>query len=504
MTNASFFGGQIKMKLETLSAMLSLTLLVIPARGQVPNQQAKFPNDPPRYRLFDLGTLGGPNSSVGGFQTATLNNAAEVTGKADTSTADPFPSHCFDPSCFEVHAFRWHKGTLSDLGTLPGGSSSVGYQINQTGLVVGWSQDGGVDPISGLPTYHPTVWKNEKIIDLGTFGGSFGIAIAANDFGFVVGSAENGTLDLFGPDALGLGLDGSMEVRAFGYWKGNKFDLGSLGGPDTVPLFVNNLGQVTGISMTSYAPGPQGIPPADPFLWRNGKMIDLGTLGGTFAIPAKVTTHGQVVGDSNLTGDATSHGFSWKDGVLTDVGTFGGSFSTAKWVNESGEVAGFAATENDESVKAFVWKDGKLTDIGTVGSDLCSAAWAINEAGKVVGNSSAFCNFKESVRPFLWEKGQMYDLNSFVPPASILSLLEAEFINDHDDITGLARLPNGAVHQYLLLRCGPQEDHCQGPLENPTRSFRITGTLRQGKMMPGTAVNGPRSRSGNRELRTKP
>jgi probable HAF family extracellular repeat protein len=125
-------------------------------------------------------------------------------------------------------------------------------------------------------------------------------------------------------------------------------------------------------------------------------------------------------------------------------------------VNEAGEVVGYASNEKG-LIKAFRWKDGKMRDLGTVDTDVCSAAWSINEAGQIVGNSAQTCNFAEE-RAFLWEKGQIFDLNAFVPPASDLYLFEADLINDKGDITGVAVLPAGEVHQYLLLRCSPDDD----------------------------------------------
>lgn len=354
------------------------------------------------------------------------------------------------------HAFLWQTGVLNDLETLPGGYSSFAYAVNAHGLVVGWSQNGALDPLTGVPEYVPTAWRKGQIIEIGTLGGAFGQAAAVNDFGFVVGGAENGTPDHFG-FADQFGIAGSTELHAFG-WSNDRglFDLGTLGGPGAVALSVNSHEQVAGTSFASGVPGPTGFPPLDPFLWSHGVMIDLGTLGGPFGLAAKVTNHGQVVGDSDLEEDVTQHGFSWRDGILTDIGTLGGAFSTAKWVNEAGEVVGYASNEKGQN-RAFRWKNGKMHDLGTVDTDVCSAAWSINEAGQIVGNSAPTCSFAEE-RAFLWEKGQIFDLNTFVPLASDLYLVEADFINDRGDITGSAVLPGGDVHQYLLLRCGPSDD----------------------------------------------
>jgi probable HAF family extracellular repeat protein len=447
------------MKLNRFTSVVAgiyslLTIAVLPLLAQEDDARIHHPS----YRLIDLGTFGGPRSSVAG-QSVVVTNHGKVAGGADTPVPDPYAPHCFDPkTCFVEHAFRWHGGVLTDLGTLPNGVNSFGYAINSQGLVVGWSQNGRIDPLSGVPEYVPVAWSANNIVEMGTFGGSFGVATAVNDEGFVVGAAENATPDPFGLAAFFV-VDGTTELHAFG-WRGDSgmFDLGTLGGPGAVPFFVNHHGQVAGASFTTATPGPSGMPPLDPFLWQQGRMIDLGTLGGTLGVAAKVTNRGQVVGDSDLEGDATQHGFSWENGVLTDLGTLGGTFSTAKWVNEAGEIVGWANTLKDQHFHAFSWKNGRMKDLGTVDGDLCSVAWSINELGQIVGNSAPECHFHPGgVRAFLWERGQIFDLNSFVPADSDLYLFEADFINDRGDITGPAFLPSGELHQYLLLRCSAND-----------------------------------------------
>jgi hypothetical protein len=72
-----------------------------------------------RYKLIDLGTLGGPNSSE--FAAPLINNRGEITDAADTAEADPNAPNCYEPDCFVTHTYRWRKGELADLGTLVGG-----------------------------------------------------------------------------------------------------------------------------------------------------------------------------------------------------------------------------------------------------------------------------------------------------------------------------------------------------------------------------------------------
>ena len=156
------------------SASQEVSRLVSP---QVWAQKVAANNHQPRYKLIDLGTFGGPRSSVGG-QSVVVTNHHTVTGGADTEVPDPYAPNCFDPTCFTEHAFRWHGGALMDLGTLPNGTSSFGYAINARDLVVGWSQNGLIDPQTGVPEYVPVAWKNDRIVEIGTFGGAFGQASA--------------------------------------------------------------------------------------------------------------------------------------------------------------------------------------------------------------------------------------------------------------------------------------------------------------------------------------
>src|SRR5271166_1492113 len=91
-----------------------------------------------QYKLKDLGTLGGPQSIIFGL-TRPLNNQGLVTGCADTSTLDPDnpqnpyfgqPNYSGGLDPYIQHAFQFQDGVLSDLGTLPGGTSSCTQWIN--------------------------------------------------------------------------------------------------------------------------------------------------------------------------------------------------------------------------------------------------------------------------------------------------------------------------------------------------------------------------------------
>src|SRR5947207_13273926 len=161
------------MKSRTLTFITALSLfaaLAIPVplaaqEEQATQQKAKHS----RYVLVDLGTLGGPSSF---FPTSPiepfLDNRGMVVGQAETADLDP---NCASPDCHITHGFEWRNGVMTDLGTLPGGSNSAAFVIDDRGLIMGGSDNGVIDPVSGLPEGIAVLWKNGQIISLGTLGG---------------------------------------------------------------------------------------------------------------------------------------------------------------------------------------------------------------------------------------------------------------------------------------------------------------------------------------------
>src|SRR5262245_7664834 len=59
-----------------------------------------------RYKLIDLGTLGGPASTVAGG-TDIINDRGTLIGGADTPEPDPFSPNCYSPTYSARHAFQW-------------------------------------------------------------------------------------------------------------------------------------------------------------------------------------------------------------------------------------------------------------------------------------------------------------------------------------------------------------------------------------------------------------
>jgi probable HAF family extracellular repeat protein len=87
-------------------------------------------------------------------------------------------------------------------------------------------------------------------------------------------------------------------------------DLGTLGGTFSVALAVSPGGQVVGFSNTAGDAEQHAFS-----WTQAGGMVDLGTLGGTFSEALAVNPGGQVVGFSSTVGDQYTgphHAVSWR------------------------------------------------------------------------------------------------------------------------------------------------------------------------------------------------
>ena len=129
------------------------------------------------FTIKDLGTLPGGTTS---FAFA-INNRGQVVGEATTASG-------------ATHAFLFDDGVMVDLGTLPGGTFSTAAAINDRGQVVGTSSTANT---ANLSRDHAFLFENGVMVDLGTLpGGDVSEALGINNHGEIVGSSD-------APNALG-------------------------------------------------------------------------------------------------------------------------------------------------------------------------------------------------------------------------------------------------------------------------------------------------------------
>jgi len=368
----------------------AIILLSIFTSAGIPAQEQQQHN-PPAYQLFDLGTLGG-TASAGN----TINNRGWVMGNANL------------PGDTTTHATLWRFGQKFDLGTLGGPNSSVAWPVkNNNGLISGIAETANLDPLGETwscrfffprRTRHQClgfVWQDGVMTALPTLGGNNGYAAGANNRGQVAGWAETTFHDptCNPPQVL------QFEPVVYGPKNGQIQPLPTLfGDPDGAATAINDRGQVVGISgICANAVG--GLSAKHALLWNDGVPTDLGSLGGSaWHTPAAINNLGQVVGFSDLPGDNNGknlnfHAFLWtKEIGMQDLGTLpGDTISEGLGINDEGQVVGESCADATFSVcRAFLWQNGVMTDLNTLvppGSLSLIFANDINSSGEITGGA---------------------------------------------------------------------------------------------------------------------
>jgi probable HAF family extracellular repeat protein len=357
----------------------------------------------PQYELTKI------DASLGGMITAgtAINNRGQVAGFATLVDSTR-------------HAVLW-QDSLIDLGTLGGANSSVQWPgLNNTGMVVGISQTGDIDPndeswscAAFIGTSDRTclgfVWEGGVMTPLETLGGHNGFATMVNNRGQVVGWAETTVED---PTCRGSQV---LQFRAV-IWEpksGTKQELRPLAGDSTsAATAINDRGQVVGISGSCYVAVGDSSARAS-VMWENGVPREIPNLGGgTWNTPMDINNGGDVVGFSNIGDDANGN----------------------------------------PRLFAFLWTGGSsAVNLQALPGDGMSQAYGINARGQVVGRS---CGGPVGCRAFLYENGVMHDLHDLLDTGGDRVVL-ARHISDGGEITGdLAEAGTGRTLMFVATPKG--------------------------------------------------
>ncbi len=350
-----------------------------------------------QYQVSNLPGLGGTSS--GGNS---INNQTWVAGYSRLAGDQT------------RHAALWRSGLLSDLGTLGGPNSSVTWNVKNTeGVIVGISQTADPEPLgefwSSSAFYGAPfnigfinlgfVWEQNQMRGLPNFpGGNNGFATGANNLRQAVGWAEN---DIHDPTCV------SPQVLQF------RPAMWTLGPPDQIqdlPLIsgdtsgaataINDNGQIVGISgICDQAIGRHTAKHA--VLWENGGVTDLGNLGAEWwNTPTAINQRGDIVGFAGdpafVEGDIV-HAFMWtkEDGIRQlkplPRRTPPHVDSEAYGINEARQVVGISCDADFVDCRAVVWNHGNTpTDLndfkGSYGPRLESAK-DINDNGEITGRA---------------------------------------------------------------------------------------------------------------------
>jgi probable HAF family extracellular repeat protein len=320
--------------------------------------------------MLDLGTLQGGHESFA----AAINDRGQVAGWFSNLIPDPFSLGCL-AVCFttQTHGFVWKNGAMRDLGTL-GGPDAITEAMNTRGQIVGQSYTSSIpNSGSGIPTIDPFLWQNGVMVDIGGFGGTWGVANFINSGGRVVGASD---------------LAGDYINHAFLWDRGSLKDLGTLGGYNSQALWINDGGDVVGVSDLT------GSQTHDAVLWKNGVMTDLGNLGvSSFAYA--INSGGQVIGHSRIN-DGSFRAFIWeKSGPMVDLNTLVYPASDILlvdpyYINDRGYIAVRGFLPNGDQRAVVLVPDGNCDDDceARIAVGLSTAAFAQSPTAMTQDNES--------------------------------------------------------------------------------------------------------------------
>ncbi len=352
--------------------------------------QASRGGGQPAYHVTNLASLGGTYSSG-----SSINNLSWVAGPSDRKGDEV------------RHAALWRRGSLVDLGTLGGPNSSVVWPVkNVRGVITGIAETHSIDPLNedwSCSAFFPSRtgrtclgfrWRDGKMRALPTLGGNNGFATGTNNRLQTVGWAENTVHDrtCVAPQVL------QFRAVIWGPDDGQIRQLAPLPGDSvSAATAINDRDQVVGIS-GSCDRAVGRFSAIHAVLWEHGHPTNIGNLGGVaWNTPMAINQRGAVVGFSNFSandgGAFAAHAFLWtKSDGIRDLGTLPGDvYSQALGVNERLQVVGLSCSAGFARCRAFVWQDGVMTDLNTLVasrySDHLTTANDINDLGQITGDA---------------------------------------------------------------------------------------------------------------------
>jgi len=293
--------------------------------------------------------------------------------------------------------------------TVVGPPNSVGLDINQAGVVVGYYQ------VSPTVT-HAFLNRGKGVVDLGAFRGTSTNAVAVNDKGQVLGHWRTR----------------AGQLRGYIYDLGNFRDIGVISGKDTLWTDINNAGYISANAAgTGFLRAPDGT------LTRLGYLPNISTDPDAYNDTSTdaLNNKNQITGRSSpaIPVEGPLHGFIWTRGKLRDVGNLGGVPISGQAINDRGQITGYAALATRFSRAAFLYHRGRIVPIDTrpASGDRYSTGDAINNRGHVVGSS-------DFLSGFIWRGKPMESLTAMIDPRLGWQIWYPAAINDAGQILAYA------------------------------------------------------------------
>lgn len=366
-----------------------IILILVSAATALTFAKPPKPGGQTQYQVTSLPGLGGTTSAGN-----SINNRSWIAGYSRVA------------GDLARHAALWRDEELTDLGTLGGPNSSVTWSVkNNNGLIVGISQTAQPEPrgeawssaafFSG-PTTTGFIclgfaWEDGQMRALPTLGGDNGFATGANNRRQKVGWAERNCVDAtcVPPQMLNFRpvmWDANDAISEF------PLENGDTAGAATG---INDRGQTIGISgICDQAVGRYTAKHA--VLWEKSGITDLGNLGAEYwNTPTAINQRGDIVGFAGTPGDVDGNfikAFIWtRENGIQPLGTLPGAVeSEAYGINERRQVVGLSC-DAEGGCRAFIWENGVMRDLNTLKQSnfagVLQSAKDINDAGVITGRA---------------------------------------------------------------------------------------------------------------------
>jgi len=199
----------------------------------------------------------------------------------------------------QFHPVMWLSATQGSRSLPVLSSYGVAFAVNAGGEIVG-----SATVADGT---HAVLWKNRVIRDLGTLGGSVSEAYGINDSGIIVGYSQvekgscgarcTGRHAVFwtrgGPPTALAGLTGDPQFQY-----------------TSTANAINGAGTIVGEAQTSTGQ-------SHAVSWTGGQVTDLATLGGDTSNALAINSLGHIVGSAS--DSKRSVAALWENGTLWDL-----------------------------------------------------------------------------------------------------------------------------------------------------------------------------------------
>jgi probable HAF family extracellular repeat protein len=299
------------------------------------------------------------------------------------------------------------------------------------------------------------------LYNLGTLGGSVGSGNTINDLGWAMGNAN---------------LPGDEITHAAVWIDGMKFDLGTLGGANSVVEWPvhNDRGVISGFAETA---------DIDP-LKENWSCA---------AFFPSITNH-------------VCLGFRYFEGTMTKLPTLGGTNGYAAGVNRWGEIVGWAEnTVHDPTCRtpqvlqfeAVAWSPkNEIRALPPYPGDVDGAATAVNDDGDVVGISGTCDNAvgaATAAHALIWRRGQPI----LIPTFGGKGWNTPTDINNRGQVVGFADMPGDVVSGVLTPFPLPygfiwsEAQETQKILPLPGDTYTIAYAINDQGQVVGQSFGGP-------------